>query len=150
MLVSLSFWDWYFEASIDVARVEKNIKDNMTIFVAIVDWTSKANKQAFRSEWTCLCDVVNCGFMGWVLFIEREREREREYPHARRFLNWLVVSVVSYRMVFLWAYNSYIVAEQFCVNPNDIAVHALMHFPGNAGTNHYIKCRKLFLNSWRL
>ena len=22
-----------------------------------------------------LCDVVNCGFMGWVLFRERERER---------------------------------------------------------------------------
>ena len=49
-MVSLSFWNWYFKASIDVARVEKNIKDNMTIFVAIVDWTSKANKQAFRSE----------------------------------------------------------------------------------------------------
>ena len=44
------FWNWYFVASIDVARVKKNIKDNMTIFVAIVDWTSKADKQAFRSE----------------------------------------------------------------------------------------------------
>ena len=50
MLVSLSFWNWYFKASIDVARVKKNIEDNMTIFVAIVDGTSKANKQAFRSE----------------------------------------------------------------------------------------------------
>ena len=30
--------------------VKKNIKDNMTIFVAIVDWTSKADRQAFRSE----------------------------------------------------------------------------------------------------
>ena len=36
---------------------------------------------------------------------ERERQREREYPHARRLGNWLVVSVVSYRMVFFGAYN---------------------------------------------
>ena len=36
---------------------------------------------------------------------ERERQREREYPHARRLGNWLVVSVVSYRMVFFWTFN---------------------------------------------
>ena len=39
------------------------------------------------------------------IYIYIEREREREYPHARWLGNWLVVSVVSYRMVFFGAYN---------------------------------------------
>ena len=70
--------------------------------------------------------------MGWVLF------REREYPHARRLGNWLAVSVVSYRMVFLFFCFGLIISF-LSVNPNDIAGHALMHFPGNARTNYYIE-----------